>query len=150
MSQNKTNIENFKSISGLKKNPLPKRIIKSQVKTYNVPSSSLRNQCIEWLYNAQSKLHFSRSSLFITFGMLDKLLIKGLKLSDNNYELVGAVILLISTKFNEVYPTPIKNLNSLCKDEYSVRQIIEAEGVILQNLDYTIQLEPIYEELVEL
>lgn len=77
--------------------------------------------------------------------MLDKLLLKGLSLTEVNFELVAGSILLISTKFNEVYPITVRKLNLLSKDEYSLKQFVEVEAAILQNIEFTIILEPIFE-----
>lgn len=52
---------------------------------------------------------------------------------------------MISTKFNEVYPITVRKLNLLSKDEYSLKQFVEVEAAILQNIDFTIILEPIFE-----
>jgi hypothetical protein len=95
-------------------------------------------------------LGFSRSTHFLSLGLLDKLLLRGLVLSLSNYELVVGAILLISTKFNEVYPVTVRKLNLLCKDEYSLKQFVDVESAILHNIDFTVNLEPIYEELSEL
>lgn len=57
--------------------------------------------------------------------MLDKLLLKGLSLTEVNFELVSGSILLISTKFNEVYPITVRKLNLLSQEEYSLKQFVE-------------------------
>jgi hypothetical protein len=43
-----------------------------------------RNAIIDWIYNAQSVLSFSRSSLYLGIAILDKLIIKGFSLSEAN------------------------------------------------------------------
>jgi hypothetical protein len=58
-------------------------------------------------------LGFSKSTLFLGIALLDKLLTLKMPLSDDSCELVGATILLIVTKFNEVYPVTVRKLNAL-------------------------------------
>jgi hypothetical protein len=38
------------------------------------PCPPMRASCVGWLYRAQSNLHFSRSTLFLSFSLLDRLL----------------------------------------------------------------------------
>ena len=74
---------------------------------------SQRNSAISWLYHAQHVLKFSRSSLFLGIALLDKLLSRGMSLTDSNAELVGGTLALLVTKFNEVYPVTVRKLNAL-------------------------------------
>jgi hypothetical protein len=84
-----------------------------------------RNLTIDWLYRAQNSLQFSRSSLFLGIALLDKLLTQGLPLSDQNCELTAGTILLIVTKFNEVYPVTVRKLNALSVDVYTTERYVE-------------------------
>ena len=43
-----------------------------------------RNLTLEWLFNAQKVLRFSRSTLYLAIGLLDKLITRGITLSDSN------------------------------------------------------------------
>jgi len=72
-----------------------------------------RNKVIEILYRGQVNLRFSRSSLYLAIGILDKLILKGFTFDKDNFELVSGSLLLICTKFNEVYPVTVKKLNKL-------------------------------------
>jgi hypothetical protein len=63
---------------------------------------------------------------------------------------VAGSILLASTKFNEVYPVTVRKLNVLSEEEHSLQQFVDAEAAILQNIEFTVTLDPAYEELCEL
>jgi hypothetical protein len=63
---------------------------------------------------------------------------------------VTGSILLASTKFNEVYPVTVRKLNVLSEEEHSLQQFVEAEAAILQNIEFTVTLDPVYEQLAEL
>lgn len=143
-------LQNVKYIPPRTKNSLPKASCRTTTETKIIPCSPLRSDCIEWLYRAESNLHFSRSTLFIALGLLDKLLVKGLVLTHENYELVAGSLLLACTKFNEVYPVTVRKLNLLSEEEHSLNQFIEAEAAILQNIEFTLTLDPIYQQLAEL
>lgn len=49
-----------------------------------VKALTQRNATIAWLYHAQRVLKFSRSSLFLGIALLDKLLARGMSLTDSN------------------------------------------------------------------
>lgn len=88
----------------------------SVLKVHQLPQ---RNKSIEWLYRSQLNLHYSRSTMFLAVGLLDQLLVKGLLLTEDNFELVSGSLLLICSKFNEVYPVTIRKINILSNDEFS-------------------------------
>ena len=117
-------IENIRHIPPRNKHSLPKASCKTSCENQPIPSNSKRIQCIDWLYRAQRNLQFSRSTLFIALGLLDKLLLKGLVLTQENYELVAGSLLLASTKFNEVYPVTVRKLNVLSEEEHSLQQFV--------------------------
>jgi len=77
---------------------------------------SQRNNIIESIYKAQKSLSFSKSTLFLAIGILDKLICLDLPLNKENSDLICGSLLLLCTKFNEVYPVTIKKLNRLMKN----------------------------------
>lgn len=143
-------IENIRHIPARSKHSLPKTCPKTLPLTQPLPIVHFRTTAVEWLYRAQRNLQFSRSTLFLALGLLDKLLLQGLVLTQDNFELVAGSILLASTKFNEVYPVTIRKLNILSEEEHSLQQFVDAEAAILQNIEFTVTLDPAYEELCEL
>jgi len=50
--------------------------------------------------------------------------------------MIGGTILLLVTKFNEVYPVSIRKLNALSATDNSTEQFIEAEGKILETINF--------------
>ena len=117
-------IENIREIPARSKHSLPKTCPMSVPLSKPVSTCSYRTSSVEWLYRAQKNLQFSRSTLFIALGLLDKLLFQGLTLNQDNYELVTGSILLASTKFNEVYPVTVRKLNILSEEEHSLQQFV--------------------------
>jgi hypothetical protein len=90
-----------------------------------------RNAVIDWIYRAQRALGFSRSSLFLGIALLDKLLSKGVPLTDANSELIGGTLTLLITKFNEVYPVTVRKLHALSSQNISLEKYVETEGAFL-------------------
>ena len=61
--------------------------------------------------------------------------------------MVAGSLLLVCTKFNEVYPVTVRKLNILAEGEFSLQQYIESETAILHSLEFTVELDPTYELL---
>lgn len=139
-SRSKNSSKNSSSLSARK--PISQQLL--------VPCPAMRNYCVEWLYRAQANFRFSRSTLFLSFSLLDRLLQRGLSLTEQTHEVVAGALLLICTKFNEVYPLTVRKLNLLAQGEFSLQQYAEAEAAMLQALDFTILLDPTYEQLCAL
>jgi len=59
--------------------------------------------------------------------------------------LVGATILLIVTKFNEVYPVTVRKLNALSNRDEPMERYVEFEGKMLEIVSFDLSPEdPIY------
>jgi hypothetical protein len=99
---------------------------------------SQRNWTIEWMYTVQKTLGFSRSSLFLGIALLDKLIARGLPLSDANAELIVGALVLIITKFNEIYPVSVRKLNAVSSQMYTREKYVEVEAALLETVGYDI------------
>lgn len=109
-----------------------------------------RNRTIESLYRGQKNLHFCRSSLHLAIGVLDKLILRGFTFEEEECELVAGSLLLLCTKFNEVYPVTVRKINLLMNEEHALDQFVDMEANILSTLDFNLFLEDaLYEELAE-
>jgi hypothetical protein len=107
-----------------------------------------RNRIIDLLYRGQKSFQFSRSTLHLAVGVLDKLICLGCPLSNSNPELLAGSLLLLATKFNEIYPVSLKKLNLLMKESFSREKYTEMESAILHRLDFCLYLEDsLYEQL---
>jgi hypothetical protein len=66
-------------------------------------------------------------------------------LNDENWELVAGSILLIATKFNEVYPVTVRKLNALSHAYSHTEKYIETEANLLTIVKFDLSPEdPIY------
>lgn len=71
---------------------------------------------ITWLYRAQQAFKTNRSTLFLAISMLDRLITTNFQLKEETHELVCGTIIMISAKFNEIYPPRMTKVYSLIKD----------------------------------
>lgn len=92
------------------------------------------------LYKAQSSLKTSKSTLFLSICMLNRLILKNFSFSDETYSLIVGTILLICSKFIEVSPPGLRKITTLLgsNSNYLYEDFIEMEGEILAKLDYNI------------
>ena len=139
------NIPDIKFITFKNKNSSKNNQSQNKVPQSLLNALAQRNLTIQWLYRAQRTLQFSKSTLYLGIALLDKLLSKGMALTDSNSELVGGTLALIVTKFNEVYPVTVKKLNALSNQLFSLDKYVETEASILNTVDFDISPEdPIY------
>lgn len=59
--------------------------LKTVHKQQILPCPPVRSECIHWLYRAHNNFHFSRSTLFLSFSLLDRLLQRGLSLNESTW-----------------------------------------------------------------
>lgn len=139
------NIPEIKFISHKKQTSLNSNNTKKTVPSQLTNSLTQRNTSIEWFFRCQYNLKFSRSTLFLGIALLDKLLTFGMPLNDENWELIAGSILLIVTKFNEVYPVTVRKLNALSTAYYHTEKYVETEGNLLTIVKFDLSPEdPIY------
>lgn len=104
-----------------------------------------RNAVIEWLYRAQKILGFSRSTLFLSIALLDKLIAHNLPPTDDNFETLAGTLLLLATKFNEVYPITVRKLQALSCQLITLDQYVLTESLLLDTLTFNLTpSDPIY------
>ena len=98
--------------------------------------SDLRMKCIEWLYTIDRSLYIARSTLFLAIGLLDKIIARKFAISDSNYQVVAGSLLLLSTKFNEVYPISTAKLSGHSASPHSLEEYEDCEADILTAVDF--------------
>lgn len=84
----------------------------------------VRELSIQWVVTACLKYKFKKDTLFLAIEMMDKVIVdqrESVKLCSENYEIVSACLVLLATKYNEVYPVTIDQLNILMADKFYIR-----------------------------
>lgn len=85
-------------------------------------------------------LNFSRSTLYLSFSILDRLILADFEIEDYSTNLLGGTILLICSKFNEIYPVQIKTIILKLSAGCGLKrnEFVSMEGVVLEKLKYNI------------
>lgn len=74
---------------------------------------AIRLKIVNWLNRAQLQLKTSRGTLFLAISMLDRLIHSHYPLDDETHEVVAGSLIMLASKFNEVYPPSPRKLNQL-------------------------------------
>mmetsp|Transcript_32763 Transcript_32763/g.31990 ORF Transcript_32763/g.31990 Transcript_32763/m.31990 type:complete len:122 (+) Transcript_32763:403-768(+) len=100
-------------------------------------SESMRAILVDWLVDVHRKFKLLPETLFLTVNIIDRFLSKR-QIDRSKLQLVGITSLLISTKYEEIYPPTIKDFVYICDNTYAREEIILMEQQILFDLDFDI------------
>lgn len=77
-----------------------------------------------------------KSTIYLAISYLHRLIKFGFNLNEENYEKVGAALILLSAKMNEIYPPKMSSLLSKCSRTITKQQLNEIEGQILEIFEF--------------
>jgi cyclin B len=98
----------------------------------------MRAILVDWMVDVHLKFKLLSETLFLTVNLIDRYLsIKQIQRS--RLQLVGVASMLISTKYEEIYPPTVKDFVYITDNAYSKEEILTMEFDILQTLDFDIQ-----------
>jgi G2/mitotic-specific cyclin-B, other len=95
----------------------------------------MRKILVDWLVEVHIKFKLLPETLFITVNLIDRYCEKNQVLR-KNYQLVGVTCMLISAKYEEIYPPYVKDFVYITDQAYTKEQILQQEAQILMSLDY--------------
>lgn len=99
----------------------------------------MRSILVDWLVEVHLKFKLVPETLFLTVNIIDRYLERE-EVSRPKLQLVGVTALLISSKFEEIYPPELRDLVYICDRAYTRSDIIEMEETILKTLEYQITI----------
>jgi len=76
-------------------------------------SESMRGVLVDWLYEVQHSFDLLLDTVQMAVGLLDRFLQDATDISRDNLQLVGVTCLFIASKYEEVYPPGMCQLNQL-------------------------------------
>jgi cyclin B len=101
-------------------------------------NDKMRSILIDWLIEIRQQFRgLKNESLFLTVNLIDRFLEKQV-VSTENLQLVGVTAMLISCKYEEIWPPLIKDYIFMCDYAYKREQIVEMEMQMLTTLDFNI------------
>ena len=107
----------------------------------------MREASIEMMLKLRSKYSFKDDTFFIGVHILDLLISMQFEDPFEDSELIGGVLILLATKYNEVYPVVIDQINLSITKYYDRDAFYVLEELILEAIDFEIPAETIYSKI---
>jgi len=99
----------------------------------------MRSILVDWLVEVHLKFKLVPETLYLTVNLIDRYLERK-EVSRPKLQLIGVSCLLISSKYEEIYPPELRDLVYICDRAYTQNEIIEMEEIILKALEYQITI----------
>jgi len=98
----------------------------------------MRSILLNWLLEVSSQLGFKRETYHLCVFLIDKFLMTSEDVKTDEFQLLGVVCLMISSKFEEIYIPRVEKFSQLTESSYSIEKIINWEQKVLIALDWRI------------
>ena len=90
---------------------------------------------IEWIIDVHRKFRLKPETLYVTVFLVDRYLsLKQIKKSE--LHILGVTALLISTKYEEIYPPQLKELLNVSENKFNKAEVLKLEMDILITLQF--------------
>ncbi|KAJ2353235.1 B-type cyclin, partial [Coemansia sp. RSA 2618] len=98
-------------------------------------SWSTRAILVEWLVQVHQRFNLLPETLYLCINFVDRFLATK-EIQINKLQLVGAVCLLLASKYEEMHVPSIKDIEYMVEKNYSEEEILRAERYILRMLNF--------------
>jgi len=92
---------------------------------------------LEWIVDVHRKFRLQPESLYVTAHLIDQYLSR-VQVMKNQLHLLGVGALLISTKYEEIYPPDLRDLLAVSENKFSREQVLTMEQSILHALNFKV------------
>lgn len=92
---------------------------------------------LEWIVDVHRKFRLRPECLYVTSHIIDQFLSRK-NTEKSNLHLLGVSSLLISTKYEEIYPPDLRDLLAVSENKFQRDQVLVMEKDILQTLNFKI------------
>lgn len=90
---------------------------------------------MEWIIDVHRKFRLMPETLFVTINIIDRYLAET-EIKKSQLHLLGVTALLISTKYEEIYPPELKDLLSISENKFKKEEVLKMENHILSTLSF--------------
>lgn len=102
-------------------------------------NDSMRKILVDWLIDVHRKFKLRHETLFMAVNIIDRFLGQTSEsIPKGKFQLFGVSCLFIASKYEEIYPPALSDFVYVCADTYSGEQILEMEGLILNQLGFSL------------
>ena len=104
-------------------------------KVQNEIKDTSRAFLVEWIIDVHRKFRLMPETLYVTVYIIDKFLSLE-QIKKQELHLLGVTALLISTKYEEIYPPELKDLLNVSENKFSRAEVLKMETKILSSLEF--------------
>ena len=97
----------------------------------------MRAILVDWLVSMHMKFRLLPETLYLSVHLVDRYLEK-VSIQKKHLQLVGIGCMLISTKYEEIYPPQTKDFISVTEHAYNKQQLLKMENDILKALEFNL------------
>ena len=97
----------------------------------------MRAILVDWLVDVHLKFKLLSETLFLTVNIIDRYLTLK-QVQRSKLQLIGVSTMLISTKYEEIYPPTVKDFVYIIDNAYSKEEVLTMESEIVVTLDFDI------------
>ena len=98
----------------------------------------MRRILVEWMINFSEKFRLAQETLFEAICFLDTVLSNKMNFKPQELQLIGVTCLWIASKYEEVYPPPVKHFVEMTDGAYTKKDLLRMEELIIKLLDFNL------------
>merc|ERR1712060_8026 len=109
----------------------------SRVQTPTEVKDTSRAFLVEWIIDVHRKFRLVPETLYVTVFLIDRFLsLKQIK--KNQLHILGVASLLISTKYEEIYPPDLKELLNVSENKFNRAEVLAMERDMLLTMQFEV------------
>lgn len=90
---------------------------------------------VEWIIDVHRKFKLMPETLYLTVNIIDRYLAL-CNIKKSQLHMLGVTALLISTKYEEIYPPELKDLLQVSENKFTKEEVLSMENEILTILEF--------------
>ncbi len=98
-------------------------------------NDKMRSILVDWIVEVHQKFKLTAETLFTTVYIIDQFCQK-VQISKSQFQLLGITALFVACKYQEVQIPKIELFIYVTDNTYSVQELIQMEGMIINTLDF--------------
>jgi len=110
-------------------------------------NEKMRAILVDWLVDVHIRFKLMPETLFLTINLIDRYLEKE-RVSRDKLQLLGVTCMLISSKYEEIYPPEVKDFAYITDNAYTKDEILMMEQKILRILEFNLNVPSSYRFLL--
>lgn len=99
----------------------------------------MRSILVDWLVEVHLKFKLVPQTLYLAVNLIDRYLERK-EVSRSKLQLVGVTSLFIASKYEEIYPAPLREHVFICDHVYTSNEILGMQHEILETLKYQVRV----------